>query len=205
MTILQKIRDWFHQKILFEATHLIKQEINTHLSQNNYFEAEKLLNRLTELAPNEEEGWINLSKVQFHQNKLDEGYQALQQAIALNPQNTLRILEFVNEYENLGKREQSSDMLYSAIQKTPDMLELRLHLAQQFYEDNQFEKAAIELQEILNRDSGYLEAHVGLTHCYIGLGRKVEALSQISQIRQCDEKRADELISLVYENIQNFN
>jgi len=203
--MFQKIRDWLHQKTVMEATHLLKHQVNEQLAKKEFMLAEKTLKKILALAPNEEDALITLSQVLLQQDKIDEGYAVLQKAITLNPKHISRILDFVQRYEAAGEPEKMRAILYAAIQNAPDMVELRLYLAQQLFENTLIQEAESELTEIVKRVPHHPEANIGLAHCHINAGRKTQALEQVSKIRQWDAKKADELMSAIYENVQNFN
>ncbi|MBF0277893.1 MAG: tetratricopeptide repeat protein [SAR324 cluster bacterium] len=203
--MLQIIRDWFNQSAIKEATEVLKHQVNQELAENELESAEKTLNKILELSPDEEDALVTLSKLLMQQKKVDEGYQFFQKAVSLNAQNARFAINFVEAYEALGNSEKMQEVLYAAIQKAPDMLDLRLYLAQQLFENAMIQEAESELTEILKRDPDHREANIGLAHCHINTGRKSQALEQVNKIRQWDAKEADALISAIYENVQNFN
>ena len=170
--MFQKMRDWFHQKTVMEATHLLKHQVNEQLAKKELTSAEKTLKKILDLGPNEEDALVTLSQVLLRQNKLDEGYAVLQKAIRLNPTHTSLTLDFVEGYEAAGKLEKMREILYAAIQNTPDMIELRLYLAQQLFENTLIQEAESELTEIVKRVPHHPEANIGLAHCHINAGRK---------------------------------
>ncbi len=203
--MFQKMRAWFHQKTVLEATHLLKHQVNEELAKKAFTAAEKTLRKILDLGPNEEDALVTLSQVLLQQKKIDEGYAVLQKAITLNPAHTPVTLDFVQGYEEAGKLEKMREILYAAVQNAPDMVELRLYLAQQLFENAMIQEAESELTEIVKRVPHHPEANIGLAHCHINAGRKIDALEQVSKIRQWDAKKADELMSAIYENVQNFN
>lgn len=203
--MFRQIRAWFHQKTVGEAVNLLKHQVNQELSHKDFLSAEATLRKIVELDAQEEEALVALSKVLLQQQKIEEGDEVLQKAITLNSEHRALILKVAQGYEKSGNWEKMVATLRVAIQKAPDMIEWRFYLAQRFFENTQLEKAELELREILKRDPEHLEAHIGLTHCYIQAGRKPQALEQVQKIQQWDQKRANELLSLIYENVQNFN
>ncbi len=205
LDMLQGIHQWLRKKVSMEAIQLLKQQVNVELARKNFSAAEETLLRIITLDAHEEDALITLSKVLRQQRKLEEGYRVLQQAIDLNTEHSRQVLAFVQAYEAMGKFDKIEEMLLATIQKAPYMLELRLYLAQHFFERTRLRETEEQLSAILEQDPEHLQAHIGLAHCHIQAGSKAEALEKVKQIRQWDEKQAEILISAIYENVQNFN
>ncbi|MBF0287546.1 MAG: tetratricopeptide repeat protein [SAR324 cluster bacterium] len=202
--MFHKVYQLFQEKTVSGAVNLLKHKTNEQLAQQNFAAAEASLKKILEMNPDEEDSLVALSKVLLQQNKLQEGYLILQKTIAVNPQHSALILRFVDASQGSQQFEKIEELLHAAIQNEPDVLELRLCLGQILFEKGKVAEAETALEEIIKRDSLHLEAHIGLTHCYISKGNKSEALTQVNTIRQWDQKRADELMSAIYENVQNF-
>ncbi len=202
--MFHKVFQLFHKRTVSGAVNLLKHKTNEQLAQKDFAAAEISLKKILEMEPEEEDSLVTLSRVLLQQNKLQEGYQVLRKALALNSQHSALIPRFVDAGKGHQAFEKIEELLHTAIQNEPDMLELRLCLGQTLFEKGKIEEAETELEKILQRDPSHLEAHTGLVHCYISTGRKADALLRVNQIKEWDQKRADELISAIYENVQNF-
>ncbi|MGK5091832.1 tetratricopeptide repeat protein [Deltaproteobacteria bacterium TL4] len=201
--MFKNIQQWFTKQVSQQTVYYLKYITNDLLKKKEYAAAEKTLRRILDVAPSDHEVLFILSQVLRRQGKIKEGYTYLKQ-VTLTPQYTDEIIRFVEAFQQRGELEDMKQTLYEALKQWPQAVELRLYLAQRLFENSKLNEAENELYEVLKIEPHHLKAHEGLTYCHIHRGNKKKALQQIEYIRSFNSRLADDLISAVYENVQNF-
>ena len=72
--------------------------------------------------------------------------------------------------------------LLEALEQSPDNIPLRMQVAQLMYEDGDYELAAQQFQQVLEKSYGLAKAQAGLARCYFQLGKYATALIIYEQI-----------------------
>lgn len=202
--MFRQIRKWISEKANQEASNLLKHKINDLMNNRNFVEAEKELQRLLTLQSDAETMNV-LSKIMLHQGKLEEGIEMLQQAVSQEEKYAHGFIQFVDAFHSIEELKKAEELAIQTLQKHPHLFSLRLYLAQRLFENGQFKEAESELASVLSQDAENLDAQIGLAYCYIATNRKTEALAKVESIRKKHPKQADQLLSAIYENVQNFS
>ncbi|MBF0350727.1 MAG: tetratricopeptide repeat protein [SAR324 cluster bacterium] len=195
---------WLKNRAQENAVNYLKHQANANLNNKDWSQAEKTLLKILELDPDQEETLISLSSLLRKENRLEEGVTLLRKAIEINPSHLEKILKFVEAYQLKKDYDSMKNLLFSMLQQFPEAVPLRLYLAQRLFENSHIHESQNELYEVLKYDPANLEADIGLAYCFIAHGKKDKALAQVEKIKKLSEPKANEVLSAIYQNVQNF-
>lgn len=81
----------------------------------DYFDADKWLTKMLEWAPNDSDGWYNLARTKYTENRFAEAIRAFQQCLKLDPQNVKAEDNLGLALAGLGRNEEATAAYHQAI------------------------------------------------------------------------------------------
>ena len=207
--MFSKLTHWLESRANREKVNFLKHRANDEIRTEKYAEAAKTLAEILSLDDQETDAQLNLPKVLARAGENVEALAELKKALSQNASWAASLqmtaVKIMEALEKDGKGKEMRDATYELINAHPDLLELRVFLAQRLFLNGTAQEAESELMAVIALDPEHLEAMVGMCHCHIAQGRKTEALVLIEKIAKQNKPRADELLSATYENVQNFS
>jgi Flp pilus assembly protein TadD len=138
--------------------------------------AEAAFTTVTEIAPDNPDGWVNIGRVRQQEGNLDGARQVLDRALMLSP-NLARAHFF---YGRVLKAEGSYDSALSHLQivikQYPKDRVVRNEAGRVLFLQKKFAEAIKEFEQVLTIDPEDVQAHYNLMLCYNGLGQESRAL-----------------------------
>ncbi len=145
------------------------------LRQGDLRGAEVAFRRVSELAPDDADSWVNLGRVYLQDGDLERARTVLIQALAKRPQlpRALFFLAMVLKAE--GDYETALGHLRQVAKAHPRDRVVRNQMGRLLFLLGQYEAAKTELQAVVRIDPEDLQAHYNLMLCYRALGDETRA------------------------------
>ena len=136
--------------------------------------------RALELTPDSADGWADLAEVHVQRRAIDEGFVAIQRALALSPAEHPRLLRIQGTLEILrGRQVEAQRLLTRSLELDPGDVETLYRIAYSFDSDHDMAEAATLYQRVLERSPAHVNALICLANLYSG--------ASCGQCRKCDE------------------
>ena len=163
--------------------------------------AEKTINKLVKLAPDNENYRIYLGDIYLKIGKTIKAADAYHKAVDLAPKDTWVYIKLANYYQEI-KRYQKAEELYRYVIYLEDSLENHRRLADLYFEQKKYQLALEEYQVIANRSVNNNEIKLRLAETYVAVEKPDQALEIFKQVLQ--QKEADQLYTKIIKIINNY-
>ena len=137
--------------------------------------AAQAFGKITEIDPNNVDGWVNLGRVAVQEGDMDRARTVLEKAIALQPRLARANYFYAKVLRNDGKYDDAATRLKSVLEQYPNDRVVRNELGRVFFLQRKYADAVKEFQQTLEIDPEDLQANYNLMLCYQGLGDEQKA------------------------------
>jgi Flp pilus assembly protein TadD len=141
------------------------------LLQGDLKGAEKAFTKVTEVAPNNPDGWVNIGRVRVQEGNVAGAREVLERALKLSPDLARANYFFSRVLKAEGKLEESVATLRKVVAQYPKDRVVRNDLGRNLFLLRRYAEAVRELEETLSIDPEDLTAHYNLMLCYRGLNQ----------------------------------
>ena len=149
------------------------------IDEENYDEAESMLNDIVKKDPKNSEAFHNLGVVEMSRYKYKEAIDYFKKASELNPKNFQSPFLLADCYRNIGDNVNAEKALETASNVKFDEFAL-MNLAEVQVELGKYKEAEDNYNKILKKSPNFSEASVGLALIRIGQGKLEEAMSMVN-------------------------
>ena len=150
------------------------------IDEEEYDEAESMLNDIVKKDPKNSEAYHNLGVVEMSRYKYKEAIDYLKKASELDPKNFQSPFLLADCYRNIGDNHNAEKSLETATKIKYDEFAL-MNLAEVQVELGKFKEAEDNYNKILKKSPNFTEASVGLALIRIGQGKLEEAMSMVNE------------------------
>jgi Flp pilus assembly protein TadD len=133
--------------------------------------------KITQIAPENPDGWVNLGRVRVQEGNLTAAGQALEHALSLNPHLARAHFFYARMLRNRGRYDEAATHLREVLQQYPRDRVVHDDLGRIYFLQRLYPEAVKEFNATLAIDPEDLEANYNLMLCNTGLGRP-EAASE---------------------------
>jgi tetratricopeptide (TPR) repeat protein len=126
--------------------------------------------KITEIDPNNVDGWVNLGRVAVQEGDMDRARTVLEKAIALQPKLARANYFYAKVLRNDGKYDEAGRRLKLVLEQYPRDRVVRNELGRVYFLKRKYNDAIKEFQQTLAIDPEDLQANYNLMLCYQGLG-----------------------------------
>lgn len=137
--------------------------------------AEAAFTRVTQVAPNNPDGWVNIGRVRLQEGNLGGAQQVLERALQLDPTLARANYFYARVLRQLGDYNGAIAHLRSVLTQYPLDRVARNDLGRVYFLKHQYAQAIAEFHKTLAIDPEDLEANYNLMLCYTGLGDNKQA------------------------------
>jgi Flp pilus assembly protein TadD len=149
--------------------------------QGDLKNAQAIWEKVTEIDPQNPDGWVNLGRAAVQEGDMDRARIVLEKAIALSPDLARANFFYAKVLRNDGRYDEAADHLRKVLVQYPrDRVALN-DLGRILFLQRKYADAVKILQSVLEVDPEDLQAHYNLMLCYSGLGD--EKLAHEHQLR----------------------
>jgi tetratricopeptide (TPR) repeat protein len=131
--------------------------------------------KITQVAPQNPDGWVNIARARFQEGNLTAAKQADEKALALSPTLARANFFYAKILRNQGNYDEAADYLRIARAQYPRDRVVHDELGRILFLQRRYADAISEFETTLSIDPEDLEANYNLMLCYTGLGQKEEA------------------------------
>jgi tetratricopeptide (TPR) repeat protein len=139
--------------------------------------AQAAFQKITEIDPNNADGWVNLGRVAAQEGDMDRAGEVVAKALALKPDLARAHFFYAKVLRNEGRYDEAAQHLRTVLAQYPRDRVVHNELGRIYFLERRYQDAVKEFETTLSVDPEDLQAHYNLMLCYNGLG---------------DEKRAKE-------------
>jgi cytochrome c-type biogenesis protein CcmH/NrfG len=126
--------------------------------------------KITEIDPNNVDGWVNLGRVAVQEGDMDRARTVLEKALALQPKLARTNYFYAKVLRNDGKYDEAVQRLKLVLDQYPRDRVVRNELGRVYFLQRKYKDAVSEFQQTLGIDPEDLQANYNLMLCYQGLG-----------------------------------
>jgi tetratricopeptide (TPR) repeat protein len=142
------------------------------LLQGDLKGAEAAFTKITEVAPDNPDGWVNIGRVRVQEGNVAGAREVLERALKLAPDLARANYFFSRVLKAEGKLEESVATLRKVVAQYPKDRVVRNDLGRNLFLLRRYADAVREFQETLSIDPEDLTAHYNLMLCYRGLNQQ---------------------------------
>ena len=140
------------------------------LLQGDLRGAQAAFEKVTEVAPNNPDGWVNIGRAAVQEGDMDRARTVLEKALSLSPNLARAHYFYARVLRSDGRYDESADQLRQVLSQYPrDRVALN-DLGRILFLQRKYGEAIKVLQSVLAVDPEDLQAHYNLMLCYSGLG-----------------------------------
>jgi Flp pilus assembly protein TadD len=145
------------------------------LLQGDLKGAEAAFSKITQMCPDNPDGWVNLGRVALQEGDLERARVVLEKALALSP-NLARANFFYGEVlKDSGDYDSAAKKYLAVLSQYPKDRVVHNELGRVLFLQRRYADAVQEFQKTLAIDPEDLQANYNLMLCYQGLGKKEQA------------------------------
>jgi tetratricopeptide (TPR) repeat protein len=146
--------------------------------------AQAAFEKVTEVAPQNPDGWVNIGRCAVQEGDMDRARTVLEKALSLSPDLARAHFFYAKVLRNDGRYDQAADHLRKVLVQYPrDRVALN-DLGRILFLQRNYAEAVKVLQSVLAVDPEDLQAHYNLMLCYNGLGdQKLAHEHQVRYLR----------------------
>ncbi|MGB9405255.1 MAG: tetratricopeptide repeat protein [Candidatus Acidiferrales bacterium] len=130
---------------------------------------------ITQVAPQNPDGWVNIGRARFQEGNLPAAKQALEKALALSPSLARAHFFYAKVLRNQGRYDEAAQHLRQVLEQYPRDRVVHDELGRIFFLERRYDDAVREFDATLGIDPEDLEANYNLMLCYTGLGQSDRA------------------------------
>jgi tetratricopeptide (TPR) repeat protein len=145
------------------------------LLQGDLKAAAQAFRKITEIDPNNVDGWVNLGRVAVQEGDMDRARVVLEKALALQPKLARANYFYAKVLRNDGKYDEAGAHLKLVLEQYPRDRVVRNELGRVYFLERKYNDAVREFQQTLEIDPEDLQANYNLMLCYQGLGDEQKA------------------------------
>jgi Flp pilus assembly protein TadD len=127
--------------------------------------------KITQIAPENPDGWVNLGRVRVQEGNLTAAGEALEHALSLNPHLARAHFFYARMLRNRGRYDQAATHLREVLEQYPRDRVVHDDLGRIYFLQRLYPEAVKEFNATLAIDPEDLEANYNLMLCNTGLGR----------------------------------
>jgi len=132
--------------------------------------AEQAFGKITEIDPQNADGWTNVGRVRVQEGSTTGAKEVLEKALALKPGLPRANFFFARVLKEEGQYDQAASALKSALTQFPRDRVVHNELGRVYFLQRRYADAIQEFQQTLAIDPEDLQANYNLMLCYTGLG-----------------------------------
>jgi tetratricopeptide (TPR) repeat protein len=155
------------------------------------------LKEATRLKPDSADAHNNLGYVLRSTGADREAILSLKQAIRLNPDHEPAHYNLGVAYQNLGEYKEAVEALRQAARLKPSNPDSHFQLGQVYAHLGRYQEAVEAFKEAIALKPYFIDARFQLGSAYFRMGHHEAALKEYDDLKGWDEKRAEELYSLI--------
>jgi tetratricopeptide (TPR) repeat protein len=137
--------------------------------------AEQAFAKITEMDPQNPDGWTNVGRVRVQEGDIEGARAVLLKALALKPDLARANFFYARVLKEEGKYDEAAQALQAVLAQYPRDRVVHDELGRVFFLQKRYADAVKELQQTLLIDPEDLQANYNLMLCYTGLGDEARA------------------------------
>ncbi len=138
--------------------------------QGDLIGAEQAFTKITEMAPENPDGWTNVGRVRVQEGNTEGAREVLKKALALKPGLARTNFFYARVLKEEGKYDAAAQVLHGVLAQYPQDRVVHNELGRVLFLQKRYADAVQELQQTLTIDPEDLQANYNLMLCYTGLG-----------------------------------
>jgi len=143
--------------------------------QGDLIGAEQAFKEITQMDPQNPDGWTNVGRVRVQEGNTDGAKEVLLKALALKPGLARANFFYGRVLKEEGKYDEAAQVLQSVLAQFPRDRVVRNELGRVLFLEKRYADAVAEFQKTLAIDPEDLQANYNLMLCYTGLGDETRA------------------------------
>ena len=143
--------------------------------QGDFTGAERAFTKVTEIDPNNPDGWVNIGRVRVQEGNMSGARPVLEKALKLSPQLARANYFYARVLRQVGDYDGSIQHLNLVLSQYPQDRVVRNDLGRVLFLQHKYAEAKAEFEKTLAIDPEDLEANYNLMLCYTGLGNPDQA------------------------------
>ncbi len=143
--------------------------------QGDLIGAEQAFAKITEMDPQNPDGWTNVGRVRVQEGNTDGAKEVLLKALALKPGLARANFFYGRVLKEEGKYDEAAKVLQEVLGQFPRDRVVRNELGRVLFLQKRYTEAVAEFQKTLAIDPEDLQANYNLMLCYTGLGDETRA------------------------------
>ncbi|MGB7847903.1 MAG: tetratricopeptide repeat protein, partial [Candidatus Acidiferrum sp.] len=160
--------------------------------------AEQAFTKITEMDPQNADGWTNVGRVRVQEGNTDGAGEVLQKALALKPELARANFFYARVLKEEGKYEEAARILQDVLAQYPRDRVVHNELGRVLFLQKRYADAVKELQQTLSIDPEDLQANYNLMLCYTGLGDEKTANEYKDRYMRFKADEASQALTGVY-------
>jgi tetratricopeptide (TPR) repeat protein len=145
------------------------------LLQGDLKGAQQAFAKITEIDPNNPDGWVNLGRVAVQEGDMERARVVLEKALAINPNLARTNFFYAKVLRNDGNYDEAIKHLRLVLSQYPKDRVVRNELGRVLFLQRKFPDAIKEFDQTLSIDPEDLQANYNLMLCYQGMGNESQA------------------------------
>jgi Tfp pilus assembly protein PilF len=137
--------------------------------------AEQAFEKITEMDPQNPDGWTNVGRVRVQEGNIEGAREVLLKALALKPGLARANFFYARVLKEEGKYDEAAQALQAVLAQYPRDRVVHNELGRVLFLQKRYADAVKELQQTLAIDPEDLQANYNLMLCYTGLGDEARA------------------------------
>jgi tetratricopeptide (TPR) repeat protein len=168
------------------------------LLQGDLKGAESAFERVTQVAPANPDGYVNIGRAAVQEGDMDRARTSLTKALALSPDLARAHFFYAKVLRNDGKYDEASEHLRIVLTHYPrDRVALN-DLGRILFLQRQYPQAVATLNQVLAIDPEDLQAHYDLMLCYRGMGDDKQAREHEERYRRFKADESAQVLTGAY-------
>jgi len=145
------------------------------LLQGDLKGAETAFREVTEVAPTNPDGWVNIGRAAVQEGDMDQARTVLEKALSLSPDLARAHFFYAKVLRSDGRYDDAAEHLRKVLTQYPRDRVVLNDLGRILFLQRKYPEAVKVLQSVLAIDPEDLQAHYNLMLCYNGLGDEKQA------------------------------
>jgi tetratricopeptide (TPR) repeat protein len=145
------------------------------LLQGDLKAAQQAFQKVTEIDPNNPDGWVNIGRAAVQEGDMESAQQVLDRALKINPRLARTNFFYAKVLRSDGNYDGAAEHLRTVVEQYPrDRVALN-DLGRILFLQHKYKEAITQLEKVLEIDPEDLQAHYNLMLSYRGLGDTKQA------------------------------
>lgn len=157
-----------------------------YLSQGNTYEAIKAFKDLVRAEPDSVDAHVNLANAYLQDKQYAQSEKEYKAASRLDPQNPLADYTLGHQYMQTGRLAEAKEQFLKVQKVSPKDGNVYYSLGALYNKEENYEEAVVNLEKALTLKKSFPAANYELGAAYSALGRKEDALKQLSILQSSD-------------------